>query len=182
MPLKLYHGTAERIAKETPKKGLKPYTLPHFDFSSEEKDIITLTSVYGGIQAFQASQPSKDERWAIIELNVDRLDEKCLGKNWHKALENKGLCSYSGIIPAAAIAKVWIYTPTSNWTITRAILHASVNRFDAKLSILNRWLTGDFVTLDEWLGEQKNQFSREQREVMSSSWHERSGLDLYYQS
>jgi hypothetical protein len=196
--LKLYHGTVEALAKLAPVHGIKPYTIPrHPDeplFSSKEEGFIALTSVYGAYQAFTVADPNKDERWALVEVLPNKLRPQNLGPYgrllvgetaWRKSLDLTGLCIYHGDIPAAAVGKVWIYNPRSNWMITTTVLNTTIGieRFAAdrdKLQVVTRWLTGDFVTVEEWLAEQKGQFSREQLDQMSNVWHDRSGLDLFY--
>jgi hypothetical protein len=197
--LKLYHGTVEAIAKRAPVYGLKPYTIArHPDeplFSSKEQGCIALTNAYGAYQAFTVADPAKDERWALVEVRPDRLRPQSLGAygsllqggaGWRQSLERTGLCVYHGAIPPAAIGKVWIYNPRSNWMITSTVLQTAlgVERFAAdraKLHVVTRWLTGDYVTVEEWLAEQKGQFGREQVAAMNDIWHDRTGLDLFYQ-
>lgn len=199
MPIKLYHGTVERIAKLAPHEGISPYTVPHNEqepvFSTPEQ--IYLTTVYAPYQAFTAAQT--DERWAIVEVLWDRLQDRHIqpasewlhgtlkGKNrtWLKSIETVGLCVHNGLIPKQAIGKVWIYNPQSNWLITRAILHISISikgykEDQRRLSALNRWLTGEFLGPEEWLAEQKGHFTKEQKDEISIAWHDRSGLDLFY--
>lgn len=198
----LYHGTTEMLAKMAPVAGLKPYSVPHNEnepaFSSEKEGTITLTNVYGAYQAFMSSDPKRGERWAIMEINLTRLRTdnlsahelakgagKTKGNTWHRSLESVGLCVYKGQIPAKAISKVWIYNPASNWMITRSVLRialgpAHYSADQKQLAIINRWLTGEFVTLDEWLAEQKAPFTKEQAEQLNDPWNNRSGLDLFY--
>jgi hypothetical protein len=196
---KLYHGTAEPIAKRAPVHGLNPYTIArHPDepvFSSKEEGWIALTSAYGAYQAFTVADPRKDERWALVEVRPDKLRQQELGAygsllqtgaDWERSLELTGLCVYQGAIPPAAIGKVWIYNPRSNWMITSTVLetHLGVERFAAdraKLQVVTRWLTGEYVTVEEWLAEQAGQFGREQLAEMGEIWHDRTGLDLFYQ-
>jgi hypothetical protein len=202
----LYHGTVERIAKAAPATGIKPYTVPnrHPDdsipsFSDEANGTITLTNVYAAYQAFMAAQPGKEERWAVVEILVDRIKEgslqpsldwlggKLKGKNltWKKSLDTVGLCLHEGSIPTSAIGKVWIYNPQSNWMLTRTVLHTEIGpehyaADQKKLSVINRWLTGGFVTIDDWLAEQKESFTRDEKDAMGAIWNDRSGLDLFY--
>lgn len=200
----LYHGTTEMLAKMAPVTGLKPYSVSHNEnepaFSSEKEGTITLTNVYGAYQAFMSSDPKRGERWAIMEIHLNRLRTDNLsahelsragvkgrGNTWLRSTETVGLCVHKGPIPAKAISKVWIYNPASNWMITRSVLRIALGpahyAADHKqLAIINRWLTGEFVTLDEWLTEQKASFSKEQAEQLNDPWNNRSGLDLFYHS
>jgi hypothetical protein len=198
--LKLYHGTVEAIAKVTPVYGLKPYTVGrHPDeplFSSKEQGCIALTDAYGAYQAFTVADPKKDERWAIVEVRPEKLLRPNLGAygsllkgsaDWRQSLESTGLCVYHGAVPAAAIGTVWIYDPRSNWMITSTVLQTDlgVERFAAdraKLQVVTRWLTGDYVTVEEWLAEQEGRFGREQVAELGEIWNDRTGLDLFYQA
>jgi len=174
--IKLYHGTNERIAKTASLKGIEP--------STDEKT--TLTSVYGAYQAFTATNP--DDRWAIVEIELldkDRLEPYDKKSTWLETLKTFGFCNYKGTISAKYINKVWIYDPRSNWMITRAIIHTKIDpKYHAenqkRLAIINRWLTGDFVLVDDWLHGQRSQFTKEECDAMGEIWHNRSGLDLFY--
>jgi Cysteine-rich CPXCG len=184
MPTKLYHGTSEAIAKMAPTVGIK---APE----------VVLTSVYGIYQSFMAAGPG--ERWALVEVLWDRLKASSLlpyteftpaklqGKDrtWRKSLETAGFCLHGGRIPVQAIGKVWIYNPQSNWMITRTVLEIELGpenyaKDQKKLSIVNRWLTGDFIDVDEWLAEQTDTFTKEQIDEMRVLWADRSGLDIFY--
>jgi hypothetical protein len=186
MPARLYHGTNEKIAKMAPSRGI------------HSNEPIALTGVYGIYQAFMSAGPR--ERWAIVEIAQDRLQEANLfpaldllpdrlkeekGRTWKQSLETVGFCLYNGAIPAAAVRKLWIYNPQSNWLITSCVLQIELGpeHYDKdlkRLSIINRWLTGEYVGIEQWLAEQEGSFSREQIEEMGARWSDRSGLDLFY--
>jgi hypothetical protein len=173
----LYHGTNEGIAKVAPSSGI------------DAKEIV-LTTCYSPYQAFRACS-KRNERWAIVELVANRLyrlrpHPELKGRSkrtWQKSLDVTGLCIHEGPVPSFAVSKVWIYNPESNWLITRAVIHTNIgNQTQRKaLEVVNRWLTGEFIMIDEWLGEQKEVFTKEQKDNLGNSWGERSGLDLFYQ-
>jgi hypothetical protein len=184
MPIRLFVGTSEKIAKAAPTLGIK---TPE----------VTLTNVYGAYQAFMAAEP--EERWAIVEIQWERLhDENMLpasamlkGKarakatTWRQSLDTIGFCVHDGPIPPAAMGKVWIFNPRSNWLITQTVLHVQVgvDHYDKdkkKLAVINRWLTGEFITVEDWLAEQKEEYTREQQDQMRAMWDDRSGLDLFF--
>jgi len=198
----LYHGTVERVAKLAPSQGIRPYSVPHHTdepaFSDEQAGTITLTTVYAAYQAFMAALPDKRERWAIIELRVDRLYDGNLQpctaflkrkekdvRTWEQSLERSGLCLHTGRVPAAAVSKVWVYDPLSNWLITRSVLHTQLGATAhetrrKELAVIHRWLTGEFVTATDWLAEQTEQYRRAQEDALRELWQDRSGLDRFY--
>jgi hypothetical protein len=179
----LYYGTNERAGKSVPATGI-----------SSEK--IVLTNLYGAYQAFCDSDAQKDERWAIVEISVPLLINSklsyykrrgCKKVSWDQSIENTGLCVYNAKISPKSISKIWIYNPLSNWLITRSVLH---NKIDPhmhssrvnQLLLVNRWLTGEFMMSDIWIKEQKIPLTKEQKDSINFIWHERHGLDLFYQS
>jgi hypothetical protein len=48
------------------------------------------------------------------------------------------------------------------------------------LEAIHRWLTGEPVTLEEWLANSKEQFAGEQLESMTTDLLDRTGLDIFY--
>lgn len=77
---KLFHGTTEIIAKGATVSGIKPYEVSPFDggkprsICASSGGNICLTDVYGAFMAFDTCTPK--DRWGIIEIDVDKLDEK----------------------------------------------------------------------------------------------------------
>ena len=77
---KIYHGTSEIIAKTATVAGLKPYEIPPFDngkprsICASSLSNISLTDVYSGFMAFDTC--TTKERWGLIEIDVDELDNK----------------------------------------------------------------------------------------------------------
>jgi hypothetical protein len=198
---KLYHGTTELIAKSAPVKGIEPYDVVGRKtgepvFASKSQGFVALTTLYGAYQAFTAC--NSDDRWAIVEVNTAGMSAGRFTpygdpmnhmpsryRTWRKSLEQTGLCAYRGPIPPRAISRIWIYLPRSNWLVTRTVLHMSLGaeQFAAtqkSLEVIHHWLTGEPVTLEEWLGNSKEQFAREQLESMTTEWLDRTGLDIFY--
>lgn len=195
MSERLYHGTTEHIAKTSPYKGLVPYRPAGAcdrPFSDPDSGTLCLTNLHSPLQAFAACSP--DERWGLVEIRTDRIEKKLKSdphckvkgrnKSWKTTLELMGTCVI-GEVPPRAIAKVWIFNPRMNWLVTRTVLHFDLTPEYHKQNLkritqLHRWLTGEFVTLDEWLGDDKKNFTKEQLDVMKSQLMDRTGLDLYY--
>lgn len=151
----LYYGTSESLAKITPYKGIQSNTL--------------ISGLLAPYQAFDTS--NIHEKWGIVEFLISKRP-----KNLERYITLKSP------IPPELIYKVWIYDPKSNWFITRAILHLRKEKNKKKLSALTRWLTGEFVMLDEWLDtKEKKQFTSEQKSYLNDAWHNRIGLNLFYQ-
>lgn len=179
----LYYGTNERAGKSVPATGIVG-----------EK--IVLTNLYGAYQAFCDSNAQKEERWAIIEISLPLLVNSklshykrrgCKKVSWEQSIENTGLCIYNNHISPKSISKIWIYNPSSNWLITRSVLHNKIDPSThthkvSQLSLVNRWLTGEFMMSDIWIKEQKMPLTKDQKDGINLIWHERHGLDLFYQS
>jgi hypothetical protein len=164
--MRLYHGTTEHIAKLAPKKGLSA---------------VQLTTVHAPFQAFLSASENSG-RWGIVEVKVE--EKKLRPRNWRNVIESLGVCSVAEI-SHTSIGRVWVYSPQSNWLITREVLHVFLTpeyhlSHTKKLLQLHRWLTGEFVTIDEWLGAESQHFSRDQIASMRNQLADRTGLDLYY--
>jgi hypothetical protein len=179
----LYYGTNERNGKSLPTTGIVG-------------DKIVLTNLYGAYQAFCDSNAQKEEKWAIVEISLANLITSkfsyfrrrgCKKVSWEQSLNNTGLCLYNNQISPKSISKIWIYNPSSNWLITRNVLHNKIDPHThisrvSQLMLINRWLTGEFMMGDVWLKEQKIPLTKEQKDDITAIWHERHGLDLFYQS
>lgn len=77
--MKLYHGTTERVAKLALTEGLKPRALTgvegHWKHTVDSNPAhVYLTSVYAPYFACTAAKDG--ERWAVIEVDTDLLDEE----------------------------------------------------------------------------------------------------------
>jgi hypothetical protein len=79
---RLYHGTTEAIAKSAPVKGLQPYEVSPLDngkpraICASTMSGVSLTDAYAGVMAFDTC--SIRDRWGLIEINPDELDEKLI--------------------------------------------------------------------------------------------------------
>lgn len=77
---RIYHGTTEAIAKASPVKGLVPYEVSLLDngkpraVGASTLTGISLTDSYLGLLAFDTC--TIKDRWGLIEINLDELDEK----------------------------------------------------------------------------------------------------------
>lgn len=208
---KLYHGTSERIAKLASHSGIVPYDVEEAAdrvFSDTKNGLVYLTNTYPGQMAFAHS--NLKERWGVIEVNVAALDltrlfpsEDALSvprrkpldprrrilkskMKWTASVSTCGLCTYAGAIPASAISRIAIYSPYSNWLVTKSILHAKLGRGAYHLANLKRniaivrWLMAEGVTSEEWLSDKYVSASIKEREEVMSALVERSGLDIFY--
>lgn len=199
---RLYHGTSERFAKLIPINGLAPHpTNPEEKaFSDTRLNINYLSDVYGGYMAHCSSDV--DERWGIIELNAEAFKDKLVAdsllnekrtkrqvssnKNWEQSLSEVGLCIYMGTIPSDAVRRISIYNPLSNWFITREVLYTTFGKEphainQHKYKMLTKWLMGEFLTLEDWLGDTPTSAHTEkERHEIQSALYDRSGLDIFY--
>jgi hypothetical protein len=77
---RLYHGTTEIIAKTAPVKGLIPYEVSLLDngkpraIGASSTSALSITDSYAGMMAFDTC--GNKERWGLLEINPDELDEK----------------------------------------------------------------------------------------------------------
>tara|TARA_Y100000310_G_scaffold253087_1_gene259880 strand:- start:1119 stop:1826 length:708 start_codon:yes stop_codon:yes gene_type:complete len=79
--MKLYHGTSERVGRIALTEGLKPRSESSAESNWEgtvpsNPEVVYLTSSYPG--HFAAHVSGLKERWAIVEVDTDLLDEWCL--------------------------------------------------------------------------------------------------------
>jgi hypothetical protein len=138
-----------------------------------------------------------NERWGIIEIDSSKLvqsrlfadnsllnngKKKCT-KTWGKSLTELGFCLHSGTIPLNAIRRISIYNPFSNWLITKEILYTNLGKefHETNLNknrIITKWFMGEFVSLEEWIGERV--VAKQEREEIQIALDERSGLDIFY--
>jgi hypothetical protein len=77
---RLYHGTTEAVAKNAPVKGLVPYEVSLLDngklraIGASTPTGVSLTDSYVGMMAFDTC--TARDRWGLIEIDLDELDEK----------------------------------------------------------------------------------------------------------
>src|SRR5467141_3285301 len=95
LPVSLYHGTSESSVESILKNGIIPRRLAKKDnwkhTISSNPSMVYLTDCYPGY--FAQSAVKKDERWAIVEVELERLekgklfpDEDCIAQT----LRNQG--------------------------------------------------------------------------------------------
>lgn len=77
----LYHGTSEKNMRAIMSGGLKPRSRRKGNWKhtvDSNPNAIYLTTVYAGYFAFCATQKPEKDKWLIIEVDTDKLDEKLL--------------------------------------------------------------------------------------------------------
>jgi hypothetical protein len=161
MGMLLYHGTTESAAKKIlAGEGIRPRCLTkasNWDHSVKSNPkMVYMTNTYGAY--FAAMAEHKGERWAILEIDTDALDEARMYPDedalvacgtgdtgyvrvrkfrdnlhkyadfWRESLGILGTCSYLGTIPAYAITRVAYFEPHSNPVIYINASDASVSR------------------------------------------------------
>jgi hypothetical protein len=204
----LYCGTTERIAKLSPVVGLNPSGKPiylsavypgllafyastndHDRFGIVEVDLSYLDS--GNFQPCEwylasiSRQKAKTGREQQRRLESLRKElEKHKGK-WRESLQKIGVCVYGGFVPKKAIRRITVYDPASNPTITQEIVGATISVPGFKSSqgrnkVVTRWLIGDSITVDEWLGDDLAATPKEEREKLAEALQDKSGLDVFY--
>ena len=77
--MKLYHGTSERIAKLALKDGLLPRSMSgvvsHWEDNPSSESHIYLSTAYAAYFAMIATDSEQDGRWAILEIDTDKLPD-----------------------------------------------------------------------------------------------------------
>jgi hypothetical protein len=104
---------------------------------------------------------------------------------WKDSLMKIGVCLYDGFIPKKAIRKITIYDPASNTVITEAIsgahLHVGVHKKCYRRNLAVRhWLSGEHVSVEDWLGEELLDTPKDQREQLAEQLQNKLGLDIFY--
>src|SRR5262249_59477730 len=104
---------------------------------------------------------------------------------WRESLQKVGVCIYDGYIAKKTIRRITVYDPSSNPTITNAIVNARISLADYKSSFqqnqaLTRWLTGGTVTVEDWLGEDLLDTPKDEREELAERLQNKFGLDIFY--
>ena len=81
--MKLYHGTTERVAQLALQSGLRPRgdtgVESHWEDCPSSDDHVYLTVAYAPYFAMGATHEEGSGRWAIIEIDTDRLP---YGEDW----------------------------------------------------------------------------------------------------
>jgi hypothetical protein len=204
----LYCGTTERIAKLAPVVGLNPSHKPAYlttvypglfafyattdgndRFGVIEVDLAVLDPLNLLPCEWYLEQTSRQRARTSREMNK-RLEayrhtlEKHKAK-WKESLQKIGVCVYDGFIPKKAIRRITIYDPTSNPVITRAIVDSHLSLSDYKqhhdrYRVLTRWLLGQSISVEEWLGDDYADTPKEERELLAERLQDKSGLDVFY--
>ena len=203
----LYCGTIERIAKLAPVVGLNPNNEPVYlsdvypgllAFFASTKDgdrfgIVEVTTSfldpadllpcewYLEQSSRQRVKSGKEHR--RLEGYRKTLDKYRL--KWRESLQRIGVVVFDGYIPKKAIRRITIYDPASNPTITNAIVNARISLTDYKKNhprnlALTRWLLGESVMVEEWLGDCYADTPREERDLLAEQLQNKSGLDIFY--
>lgn len=79
-------------------------------------------------------------------------------KYWENSLKDLGTVQYRGVIQPKAFTRVSVFDPRSNGSLSLNILDPSisiVNRLlcSDKYRASTRWLMGEKITVDEWMGQ-----------------------------
>jgi hypothetical protein len=207
-PGTLYCGTTERIAKLAPRVGLNPSHKPvyltdvfpgvfaFFDsthdnerFGIVEVDLTGLDPSNFLPCEWFLEQTSKQKaktgreqhrRLESLRKSLDKYKSK-----WKESLQRIGVCVYAGFISRKAIRRITIYDPASNSTITQAIVEGHISLADHKHGFqrnlaLTRWLAGESVSVEEWLGDDLLETPKDEREQLADHLQNKNGLDIFY--
>lgn len=204
----LYCGTTERIAKLAPVQGLNPQhdpvylsdvypgLLAFYATTSDQERFgvveVDLTHLDQGnflpcewyLEATSRKKArSSKEQHKQLE-NFRKNLEKYQGK-WKDSLQRLGICVYGGFIPKKAIRRITIYDPSSNQTVTDAIVGCTIGlapyrKLKDRYRAITRWLAGEGVTVEEWVGESALDIPKEEREALAESLQNKLGLDIFY--
>jgi len=207
-PEKLYIGTTEKIAKSAPVVGIDPGrdylyltdTYPgYFAFygsthSSDRYGIVEVGLALLDPEAFypadwyleQASRrhgKTAAERNRILNAYRKNLDQH--QSKWKTSLKNLGVCMYSDPIPKKAIRRVTVYDPAYNPIITDAIVATRLSLKEHKANLrrnraLTRWLIGEEITVEDWLGKAADTMDKKEKEDLADSLQSKWGLDVFY--
>jgi hypothetical protein len=204
----LYCGTTERIAKLAPVHGLNPKHDPVYltdvypgllafyastsdqeRFGILEIDLTHLDPAnflpcewYLDATAREKAKSTREHnrRLESFRKNLDKYQSK-----WKDSLQKLGICVFAGFIPKKAIRRITIYDPASNPLVTEAIVSSTLSpsaykkgyeRFHA----ITRWLVGESVTIEEWLGDEIVQKTKDEKEALTESLQNKLGLDIFY--
>ncbi len=208
-PVSLYVGTTERIAKLAPVVGLNPAgnavyltdvypgVLAFFASTgdSERLGILEINTTDFDPDNFlpcewfleqTSRQKSRNGRGHHKRLDGFRKSLDKHQAKWKDSLKTIGICLYDGFVSKKAIRKITIYDPASNKTISDAIVDSQISLADYKTRhhryrAVTRWLTGESVTVEEWLGDDLNETPKDEREQLAERLQNKLGLDIFYQ-
>lgn len=137
------------------------------------------------LERVKARVVSEEDRFKKISQIRQSLSSN--HKKWRESLDDYGMCFYQGNIPLESISKVIIYDPQSNPIITKAIISCSLigNKLYRssfkRQKMLTRWLSGEHVTPEEWLGTTVySKLEHSDKERISKALINKHGLDIFY--
>jgi hypothetical protein len=204
----LYLGTTEKIAKSAPVAGLTPdkellYLTDvypgHFAFyaSTSGSDRYAIVEVDATLLDPEAYLPCEwyleqksrkhgktpSERNRIL-AGLRRNLEDYHGR-WKESLKEIGVCVYTDPISKKAIRRIAIYDPAFNPVITEAIAGTRLSVKEHKANYrrhraLTRWLMGEEVTIEEWIGKGADQMDKKEKESLAEALQSKWGLDMFY--
>lgn len=205
---KLYCGTTERIAKVAPVAGLSPNAGPIYltdvyagllafyasTSSTERLGIIEVDLTLLDQANFLPSewyleqtsrQRGKTEREQQKRREVLRKTLEKQAAKWKKSQQEIGVVVYDASIPKKAVTRITVYDPSSNPVITEAVIGQRISLSDYKRNYersraLTRWLMGEEVTVDDWLGDDINAVTKEEKQRLAEWLQNKSGLDIFY--
>ncbi len=204
----LYCGTTERIAKLAPVAGINPAhdrvylsdvypgVLAFFASTSDSDRFGVIevdTTKLEGANFFPAEwyleqssrQKAKNSREQNKRLDAYRKNLEKYKAKWRDSLQKLGVVVYEGFVSKKAIRKITIYDPASNPTVTHAIVNSRISLADHKRNyernhVLTRWLTGESVSVEEWLGDRFTEVPKDEREKIAEELQNKSGLDVFF--
>ena len=167
----LYCGTTERIAKLAPVHGLNPQHKPVYltdvypgllafyastndeeRFGIVEVDLTHLDPTNflpceWYLEATSRQKKAKSSREHHRQLEAFRKNLDKYQAKWKDSLQRMGICVYDGFISKKCIRRITIYDPTSNQTITDAIVGSTIGLTPYRKShdfyrAVTRWLVG----------------------------------------
>src|SRR5438876_3120536 len=205
---RLYCGTTEKIAKLAPVVGVNPSNEPVY-LSAVYPGLFAFFASTNGSDRFgfieietsflesrnflpcewyleqSSRQRPKNARELQRRLESYRKSLDKYHDKWRESLQKVGVCVYDGFIPRKTIRRITVYDPSSNPTITEAIVNARISLADYKSSFdrnqaVTRWLTGGSVTVEEWLGDDLIETPKDEREGLAERLQNKFGLDIFY--
>ena len=204
----LYCGTSERIAKLAPRVGLNPSQKPvyltdvypgvfAFFASTNDNDRFGILEIdlsvldptnflpcewYLEQTSRQKARTGREQHRRLETYRKNLIQHK---SRWRDSLQRVGVCLYDGFVSKKAIRRITVYDPSSNPTITDAIVNAQVSLSDYKHHFrrnraVTRWLAGESVSVEDWLGDDLLDTPKDEREQLAEMLQNKLGLDIFY--